>query len=516
MKNYFRFVVFALLGLMSTQWASAQIVTISPTTGNLIGAQGVDAGGAGSTEVGIQAGFLSQWRHKQLPLSFTTSDYTDLTSFGQFATPANNMVATTETTDGVQTSYLNIVCAGEGFFSLVLPRGYRFTGYRITFKDQYSGKFQDAFTINRNNWSFREMDANFTTSLNGEGLQFTNSTPQNDLYTLTRTSDDMSNVLYFRLGGGTSSGGLTIAALKIQYFEVTFEVDQHFTATVQPTDEFYERVTAPNQLSAGDQVLIVYNNGSTNLVMGRQPGGFDSYRTAQPVTVTNNQIVLKSTNMLPSRFTLGGSSGAWTLYSETNTLGYLANDDGTLVTQPTSTNFNITFNNNNARIYNSRYNTSYYISHTSSNSLAHYFNLSTSAPNNIQLWKRVAKVDATAVSLAESPFATGRLDVGEIGYVSGSGDYGTYKATVYNYTNVKDLYGNIQLYNKKDGDDDKIANNSSADGKTIKPAVKDGQYYYQLQTGTYYIETPTTAKDQSGKDVPLGYRITGVKVHFTK
>jgi hypothetical protein len=92
---------------------------------------------------------------------------------------------------------------------------------------------------------------------------------------------------------------------------------------VQPTDEIYERVTATNQLRAGDQVLIVYNNGNTNLVMGRQPGGASYYRTAQPVTVTNNQIVLKSTNMLPSRFTLRGSSGAWTLYSETNTPGYL-------------------------------------------------------------------------------------------------------------------------------------------------------------------------------------------------
>ena len=38
MKNYFRFVVFALLGLLNAQWASAQNVTIRSNNGSTIAA----------------------------------------------------------------------------------------------------------------------------------------------------------------------------------------------------------------------------------------------------------------------------------------------------------------------------------------------------------------------------------------------------------------------------------------------------------------------------------------------
>ena len=44
----------------------------------------------------------------------------------------------------------------------------------------------------------------------------------------------------------------------------------------------------------------------------------------------------------------------------------------------------------------------------------------------------------------------------------------------------------------------------------------NGQLYYALGNGTYYIETPTETKNQNGKSIPLGYRITGaqIKAHY--
>lgn len=535
MKNYFRFVVFALLGLMCTQWASAQIVTISPQTGNLVAAQGaeVSQGTAGSTEVGMRNGLSGLWRHNQLPLSFANSDYPQTTSFGQLATPANNMKYVTDS----EGTFLHVIATNEGYFSLVLPRGYRFTSYRIIFNDIYtdggkiSNNSKNEFVVERDNWNFVEMDQTFTKVLN-DPIAFSSDQPTGEKG-YNRQSDDMSNVLYFKLTGGqanSSQNGIECAALKISYFEATFEVDQHFTALVQPTDEVYEKVTSPNSLSAGDQVLIVYNNGTTYQVMGRQPGGYDFYRTSPAITVSNNQIVLKATNVEPSRFTLGSGSvsNTWTFYSTTNTAGYLYSyysDNarayvlGTQHAEANANNFTITFTDQgNVSLQNSSNNR--YIYRTtvgSGTNQRNIFNVTSSSNNvsGIQIWKRVSKVaDATAVSLAESPFATGRMDIGSVGYQSLGNTYEASSATVFNYTNLKDLYGNIQLYNATDGTNDKIADNDG--DKTITPAVKGNEYYYNLKAGTYYLETPSTAKDQSNKDIPVGYRITGVKVHFTK
>lgn len=65
--------VFALLGLVNTQWVSAQNVTISPSTGNLIAALTGNYG-SGTTEIGFENGWSAMWRHEQLPLTLTVAD----------------------------------------------------------------------------------------------------------------------------------------------------------------------------------------------------------------------------------------------------------------------------------------------------------------------------------------------------------------------------------------------------------------------------------------------------------
>ena len=79
--------VFALLGLVNTQWASAQNVTIKATNGSTIAA--VKDGG--TTDSFFGAGGFATWQHEQLSMVMTTSDGTALTPNGQLDNPANNL-----------------------------------------------------------------------------------------------------------------------------------------------------------------------------------------------------------------------------------------------------------------------------------------------------------------------------------------------------------------------------------------------------------------------------------------
>ena len=76
----------ALLSLLLVPLAMmAQSVTVEPSTGNLIVAL------TEGTEVGFTGGWGAMWRHEQLPLSLTVSDYADLTDGGEIARPAGNL-----------------------------------------------------------------------------------------------------------------------------------------------------------------------------------------------------------------------------------------------------------------------------------------------------------------------------------------------------------------------------------------------------------------------------------------
>jgi hypothetical protein len=202
----------------------AQNVTISPKTGNLVAA--VSYGNEG----GFALGFSSMWRHNQLPLAFTTSDGTALTSSGLLKLHANNIIE--------QDDNMAIIATGDGYFTLSMPRGYRFTGYKFVFVDKYADEasFHD-WTLDRStiDWSFSEMDKTFTKGY-GSGTTFTISKgtePDNKEYTVSRTSTNMDNILYFHLSGGKTGYP---CALYVKSIEVTFECDKDFAASVAPAD----------------------------------------------------------------------------------------------------------------------------------------------------------------------------------------------------------------------------------------------------------------------------------------
>ena len=120
------------------------------------------------------------------------------------------------------------------------------------------------------------------------------------------------------------------------------------------------------------------------------------------------------------------------------------------------------------------------------------------------------EIISDGVNMVGSEFTTGKLDLGVIQpNTKGSSTYYSY-----NYENVIDLTAKNWLYQEDAVSGGKLP--ETAGSGNIQVLENDGQLYYALGNGTYYIETPTETKNQNGKTIPLGYRITGaqIKAHY--
>lgn len=120
------------------------------------------------------------------------------------------------------------------------------------------------------------------------------------------------------------------------------------------------------------------------------------------------------------------------------------------------------------------------------------------------------EIISNGVNMVGSEFTTGKLDLGLVKPNTKSGV--TYYS--YDYQNVIDLTAKNWLYQENAVTDGKLP--ETAGSGNIQVLRNDGQLYYALGNGTYYIETPTETKNQNGKSIPLGYRITGaqIKAHY--
>lgn len=121
-----------------------------------------------------------------------------------------------------------------------------------------------------------------------------------------------------------------------------------------------------------------------------------------------------------------------------------------------------------------------------------------------------SEIISDGVNMVGSEFTTGKLDLGVVKPNTKSGV--TYYS--YDYQNVIDLTAKNWLYQEDAVTDGKLP--ETAGSGNIQVLRNDGQLYYALGNGTYYIETPTETKNQNGKTIPLGYRITGaqIKAHY--
>lgn len=254
--------LFALLSMLLLPLGlRAQSVTVEPNTGKLIAALTT------GEESGFEDGFSAMWRHEQLPLTFTVSDFCNLLESGELRQPAGNM-----------TVYNNrlIITGGwspDNYMCLSLPKGYRFKGYTIVLANNLVGKtvLETSLNSTSDKIFYETSDLSYrssTTSMNydyvydedeyadilsdiQEGdphylavakkgddgpyvMPAVNEPNAADYYTITRTSqtdNDMGNHLYFRLSHSDATGiyGLTIIS-----FTVYFTAESTFVEDAKP------------------------------------------------------------------------------------------------------------------------------------------------------------------------------------------------------------------------------------------------------------------------------------------
>lgn len=205
--------------------AVAQNVTISPTTGKLV------AGLTYESELGFEKGWSSLWRHEQLPLTLTVSDKDDISESGVLTDPAGDIVYDTS-----QRKY--VVVSGQPLTTelhmcISLPKGYRFTGYRMVFLNNVNGETVKDLELAEIDKQLYETGSDF--DINPSKATTGNMPGTNDTkeYVIARTSknqSDMGNNLYFLLHH-TDEGfyGVTLKSC-----ELYFTAEGAFDAKVAP------------------------------------------------------------------------------------------------------------------------------------------------------------------------------------------------------------------------------------------------------------------------------------------
>lgn len=214
------FVLFALC--LTTH---AQNVTISPSSGKLV------AGLTYEGEIGFQHGWSSLWRHNQLPLTLTVSDKNDITESGVLKDPAGDIIL-----DATQNLY--VLMSGsplttEFHMGISLPKGYRFTGYRIVLLNNMNGKNIGGLNVVGMDKIFYETGSDF--NINNYKVKTPTMPAQNEEreYVIERTSTtetDMGNNLYF-LMHHTVAG---FYAVTLKSCELYFTAEGAFDASVNP------------------------------------------------------------------------------------------------------------------------------------------------------------------------------------------------------------------------------------------------------------------------------------------
>ena len=204
-------VALACLASLSGTRAYAQNVTISPSSGNLIAALTYE------NEVGFQNGWSALWRHKQLPLTLHVSDKPDLTTSGVLKDPAGNIRLDTDRN-------LYVLMGGSSVtthMSFSLPKGFRFTGYRMVMLNDMNGKNYGGFSLQGINKRMYETGSSFDYSRPLASTAMMDGNNSSEEYVIERTSktaSDMGNNLYFYFWRASNAYyGATIKSIELYF-----------------------------------------------------------------------------------------------------------------------------------------------------------------------------------------------------------------------------------------------------------------------------------------------------------
>ncbi|MFW5596501.1 MAG: hypothetical protein ACOCOG_07365, partial [Prevotella sp.] len=204
--------------------AYGQDVTISPTSGHLIAALTYE------NEVGFEKGWSALWRHNQLPLSLHVSDKPDLTSSGVLKDPAGNIRLDTDRN-------LYVLMGGAPVtthMSFSLPKGFRFTGYRMVLLNDMNGKKNyGGFDLKAINKRMYETNSSFSLNSPLASTAVMSGTNDSKEYVIERTSKtetDMGNNLYFYFWRESDN----FYACTIKSIELYFTAENEFQAEGVP------------------------------------------------------------------------------------------------------------------------------------------------------------------------------------------------------------------------------------------------------------------------------------------
>lgn len=185
--------------------AAAQTVSISPKTGNVISV-------ASYEDESHLDKFGGVWVHNQLPMTLVTSDKSDLMTSGMMKEHANNVAVVDDCLVFASGSPVTTV----NHMSLSLPKGYRFTSYKIVMDYENDSKALS---------TFKEMDATFNKT-NGS-VTVSRGDKGKILQRTSLNNTDMGNILYFYQ---EHTEGM--ARVKVTSFVVTFECTDKFNESL--------------------------------------------------------------------------------------------------------------------------------------------------------------------------------------------------------------------------------------------------------------------------------------------
>ena len=185
--------------------AAAQTVSISPKTGNVISV-------ASYEDESHLDKFGGVWVHNQLPMTLVTSDKSDLMKSGMMKEHANNVAVV----DGCLVFASGSPATTVNHMSLSLPKGYRFTSYKIVMDYENDSKALS---------TFKEMDATFNKT-NGS-VTVSRGDKGKILQRTSLNNTDMGNILYFYQ---EHTEGM--ARVKVTSFVVTFECTDKFNESL--------------------------------------------------------------------------------------------------------------------------------------------------------------------------------------------------------------------------------------------------------------------------------------------
>jgi len=235
--------------------ASAQDALINPQSGNLITAYTHQA-----LEVGFEAGYGSYWQHKQLPITYSCSDYPKLSKDGVLRNHTCNFLYYKKNGED---KLIHVVGVSPNYSSIALPKGYKITGYKIVIRDGLN-KHQDHAILDdvlptlpfgrRRPWLFGEVDkldiiensetgGIYTIPKFREAQKITilPGGKPGHTYKIERKGADMGNILYFCFAGNMEYNNL--AGFVYDTIQISFTANDAFESRLVAAVEHSDPVS---------------------------------------------------------------------------------------------------------------------------------------------------------------------------------------------------------------------------------------------------------------------------------